>query len=102
MPRAPATGSGKKRSRTYRSAARTSPGVKTTLKALGVRVRALRIAAGLTQEQAGERAEIDMRHWQLVEYGRTNPTVATLVTIARALGVTIGELFDKDPGGSGS
>lgn len=94
MSRAP--GSGKKPSRKYRSAARTSPGVATTLKALGERVRALRIEAGLTQEEAGARAEIDMRHWQLVEYGRTNPTVATLVTMARALGTTIGELFDEE------
>ena len=40
----------------------------------------------LTQEQAAELAKLDVKHWQDVEAGRTNPTVATLVGIAKAFG----------------
>jgi transcriptional regulator with XRE-family HTH domain len=58
-------------------------------------VRALRQARELTQEEAAEIAKLDEKHWQDIEGARTNPTVATLVGIARALDVTIAELFDK-------
>jgi transcriptional regulator with XRE-family HTH domain len=56
----------------------------------------LRDGRKLTQEQAAELAKIDGKHWQDIEGARTNPTVATLVGIARALGVTLRELFEHD------
>lgn len=49
----------------------------------------------LTQEQAAELAKLDEKHWQDVERARTNPTVATLVGIARALSTSISELFEQ-------
>lgn len=58
-------------------------------------MRALRQARDLTQEEAAEIAKLDEKHWQDIEGARTNPTVATLVGIARALEVTIADLFDK-------
>jgi transcriptional regulator with XRE-family HTH domain len=66
------------------------------LKRLGTRVRALRRARDLTQEQAAEIAKLDEKHWQDIEGARTNPTVATLVGIARALKVTLSELFENE------
>jgi transcriptional regulator with XRE-family HTH domain len=65
------------------------------LNRLGKRVRTLRLARDLTQEQAAEIAKLDEKHWQDIEGARTNPTVATLVGIARALEVTLAELFDR-------
>ncbi len=53
----------------------------------------LRLERELTQEHAAERAKLDEKHWQDIEAGRTNPTVATLVGIARALDVEFVELF---------
>lgn len=79
---------------TWRSAARSSPAVDRALKRLGKRVRALRQERGLTQEQAAERAALDAKHFQAIEGGRTNVTMASLVGIARALGVRLAELFE--------
>ena len=45
---------------------------------------------------AAEAARLDKKHWQDIEGARTNPTVATLVGIARALKVTLSELFEDD------
>jgi len=70
--------------------------VATALNRLGKRVRALRLDRELTQEQAAEAAKLDEKHWQDIEGARTNPTVATLVGIARALKVTLSELFEHD------
>jgi transcriptional regulator with XRE-family HTH domain len=56
----------------------------------------LRRARDLTQEQAAEIAKLDEKHWQDIEGARTNPTVATLVGIARALKVSLSELFETD------
>jgi transcriptional regulator with XRE-family HTH domain len=66
------------------------------LKRLGTRVRALRRDRELTQEEAAEIAKLDEKHWQDIEGARTNPTVATLVGIARALKVSLSELFESD------
>jgi transcriptional regulator with XRE-family HTH domain len=83
------------RSGTWRSSARDAPGVARALNRLGKRVRALRLLRKLTQEQAAETAKLDEKHWQDIEGARTNPTVATLVGIARALKVTVSELFEQ-------
>ncbi|HWO25778.1 MAG TPA: helix-turn-helix transcriptional regulator [Kofleriaceae bacterium] len=66
------------------------------MKRLGTRVRALRRDRELTQEEAAEIAKLDEKHWQDIEGARTNPTVATLVGIARALKVSLSELFESD------
>ena len=83
------------RSGTWRSSARDAPGVARALNRLGKRVRALRLERNLTQEQAAETAKLDEKHWQDIERARTNPTVATLVGIARALKVTVSQLFEQ-------
>lgn len=54
----------------------------------------LRAEKQLTQEVAAERAKLDEKHWQDLEAGRTNPTLATLIGVARSLGVRLGELFE--------
>jgi transcriptional regulator with XRE-family HTH domain len=78
----------------WRSSARSAPGVTTALVRLGKRIRALRAERELTQEAAAEAARLDEKHWQDIEAGRTNPTVATLVGIARSLKVRLFDLFD--------
>lgn len=83
-------------SRTYRSTARTASDATDAIKAFGARVRDLRLAAGLSQEAAAEAAGLGARHWQLVEAGGTNPTIATCVAVARALDVSLAHLFTDD------
>lgn len=57
-------------------------------------MRALRQERGLTQEEAASRAALDAKHFQAIEGGRTNTTVASLVGIARALEVSLSQLFE--------
>ena len=64
------------------------------LERLGKRIRALRIKCKLTQMTAAAAAKLDEAHWQDIEGARTNPTVATLVGVARALEVTLAKLFE--------
>lgn len=44
-------------------------------------------------EQSAERAGLHGRHWQKVEAGEVNATLATLLRIADVLGATVAELL---------
>lgn len=58
-------------------------------------VRRLREKAGWTQEQAAGAMEIATRHYQKIEAGDVNVTVATLVRVAKAFGVEVKSLFEE-------
>jgi ribosome-binding protein aMBF1 (putative translation factor) len=85
--------SARKRPRTWRSAARASPSVGIGLARLGKRVRRLRLEKEFSQEDLAERASLDAKHVQAIEAGQANITFASLVGIAKALGVKLAELF---------
>lgn len=89
----PRTPKPRKRPRTWRSAARSSPLVSAGLARLGKRVRRLRQEKGLSQEEVAERAALDAKHLQAIEGGQANVTFASLVGIAKALGVKLAELL---------
>jgi transcriptional regulator with XRE-family HTH domain len=59
----------------------------------GHRVRALREAQGLTQEQLAERARISVDFLSLIERGRNSPSFENLEAVAGALEVSIASLF---------
>lgn len=79
----------------FRSAARNARGVRLVLVRLGRVVRARRKELGLTQEKMAEKMGLDAKHLQLIEVGQTNPTVATLVGVARGLGVELEDLLRR-------
>jgi transcriptional regulator with XRE-family HTH domain len=60
---------------------------------LGRRVRELRQGAGWTVEEAAERFGIEPAHVRRIESGRTNPSLATLVSIAQGLSTDVTELI---------
>lgn len=60
---------------------------------LGRRLRELRRAKGLTQEQLAAAAEISRTYAGALEAGMKGPSLAVLVRLAKALGVDIAELF---------
>ena len=60
---------------------------------LGKRIRSLRKSKGLTQQELGERADINHKFLGEIERGRQNATVGTLVKIADALSIDIIEVF---------
>lgn len=63
---------------------------------LGRRIRSLRSAQGLTQEQLAEAADLNPRTVQKIEAGQINILVTTLVRIQSALNCTAGDLFGEE------
>jgi len=68
----------------------------TIRKKLGERIRELRKIAGLTQEELGEKAELNYKFIGQLERGQVNVSLDSIVRIADALGVKIGDLFSKE------
>ena len=60
---------------------------------VGVNVRRLRAAKGLTQEALADSAGIAVRYVGGVERGEENPTVSVLGRLANALGVRPAQLL---------
>jgi transcriptional regulator with XRE-family HTH domain len=57
---------------------------------LGEQIKRLREAAGLTQEELGERAGLSRMYVQMIERGeRPSPSLPALERIARALNATL-------------
>jgi DNA-binding XRE family transcriptional regulator len=66
-------------------------------KRLGLRLRKIREERELTQEEAAERAAIHAKHLGVIEGGKANITVATLVALAYAYQVPLSALFEGTP-----
>lgn len=60
---------------------------------IGRAIRAARERAGRTQEEAASLADIDAKRWQRLEAGAVNPTIRTLVRVARVCGIDVFALF---------
>lgn len=76
---------------------RESAGFRKIAVELGRRIRAYRAERGWTVEEASERFGIEPAHVRRVEAGRTNPSLATLVSITHALGLHLEDLFVELP-----
>ncbi len=63
-------------------------------KRFGARLKTLRRDAGLTQEQLASAIEISVDFLSLVERGINAPSFENIEKLARALGVSIRDLFD--------
>lgn len=64
-----------------------------TIVKLGQRIRKIREAKNMTQEELAYQAELDYSYVNQIENGRKNPTVQTLEQIAKVLKVSIKDLF---------
>lgn len=71
-----------------------------SLRVLARRIRSLRERRGLTQEDFAQRSGISVSFASLLERGERSPSYETLVQVAAALEVPVGELF-RDLGGGG-
>lgn len=60
---------------------------------LGQRIRALRLAKGMNQDEFAAAAGIHRTHPGKLENALIDPQLSTLVKVATALGVDIGELL---------
>ena len=62
----------------------------------GSRVRALRKAAGLSQERLAQVSGLDRSYTGAIERGETNISLDNIVALARAIGVPLWMLFTLD------
>lgn len=62
---------------------------------IGPRIRQLRIAFGLTVAALAEKSGLSRGYVSKVENSKTSPPVSTLMTLAKALGVNISEVFSE-------
>lgn len=76
------------------------PGVETVARVIGQRVRAGRRREGWTLDQLARRSGVSRRMLVNIEQGGTNPSIATLLRLADALGIGLPSLVD--PTGEGS
>ena len=60
---------------------------------LGQRIKRLRARLGLTQDVLAERIQISPKYLSNIERGRENPTLDTLLRLARSLKVEPWEIF---------
>jgi transcriptional regulator with XRE-family HTH domain len=67
-----------------------------TIKDLGKRVKTIRKVRGLTQEELGEKASLSYKFIGEVERGKVNPSFNTLLALAKALNIDIGQLFTEN------
>ena len=59
----------------------------------GERVRSLRQSKGLSQEELAFKAGMHRTYLGGIERGERNPSLRNIAAIAKALGVTLSELF---------
>lgn len=65
---------------------------------LGGRIKRLRTRLGLTQDALAEQARISPKYLSNIERGKENPTLDTLLRLARSLKVEPWEIFLSDQG----
>jgi transcriptional regulator with XRE-family HTH domain len=65
---------------------------------IGDSLRAMREAQGLTLDQASELSGISTSHLSRLESSERQPSVASLLALSAAFGVSVGALFGETPG----
>ena len=63
---------------------------------LGARIKALRVAKEMTQNDLANRCDFEKASMSRIEGGKTNITILTLQKISRALDIEITEFFKTD------
>ncbi len=63
---------------------------------IGRRLKSLRKAKRLTQDQLGESASLSSKYLSRIELGLENPTLDVFIRLANALDVSLSEIFRVD------
>ena len=66
------------------------------LKLFGMRLRTIRKAAGITQEEAAEKARLNPKYLGQIERGEKRPSFDAIISLARALQVIPSAFFQFD------
>ena len=65
-----------------------------TLKKLGLIIRQSREAAALSQEALADKADLDITYISGIEHGVRNPSILSLVSLAKGLKATVSKLVE--------
>jgi transcriptional regulator with XRE-family HTH domain len=68
---------------------------KSDLAALGKRIRRLREARGMSQEEAARVIGLDRSYYGRIERGKVNVSAVNLLKIAAGLKTSVGRFFDR-------
>ena len=63
---------------------------------IGIRLRELRNAKGLSQEKFSFVCELDRTYIASIEQGKRNVSIANIEKIAKSLDITVHEFFNAD------
>lgn len=66
------------------------------IKTIGTRIREIRVANNLSQEELSHEADIPLSQIGRIERGEVNPTISTLFVIATALNTDLKNLVDVE------
>ena len=75
--------------------------MKTIQKQFGEQVRKLRLAMNLSQEELAFKAGVHRTYLGSIERGERNPSLKNIAAIAKALNITLSQLFSFDDAKSG-
>jgi len=62
-------------------------------KKLGDNLRVIRVNKGITQSELAKMVNVDKSFVSNIENGKNNPTLSTITSLAKALGVSANELL---------
>lgn len=62
---------------------------------LGQRLAEVRRGKGMTQQQVSEATDLDYTYIGFIENGKRNPTIGNVYKIAKALNISLEELFKR-------
>ena len=68
--------------------------INTFIKRVGRNIRAARIRAGLRQIDVNEKSGLTYRHYQDIEAGKINVTIATLCRLSRLFSAKVTQLVE--------
>lgn len=63
---------------------------------LGEQIKRIRAAKGLSQKEVVMQSGLDKAQYSRIENGKTDPSISTIAKIAKALGISLAELFTLD------
>lgn len=67
--------------------------MKEDSKRLGENLKEIRMSKNITQSELAEKLSADKSFVSNIENGKTNPTLSTITSLAKALGVSTNELL---------
>lgn len=67
--------------------------MKDEAKKLGENLKKIRLSKGITQISIAKTLGVDRSFVSNIENGKTNPTLSTISSLAKVLGVTVSELM---------